>query len=129
MLITDAAQLADAIQRLQDHPRFAIDTEFIREHSYRPVLCLVQIAVPDFAAAIDPQEVKDLTPIFDLVLDDRYEKIVHAGQQDMEIVYSLTGETPRRVFDTQVAAALVGLGSGVFVCRPGSPESFDYLRA
>src|ERR1700761_2858080 len=95
-LVTDSATLADLCSRLAKSPYVAIDTEFMRENSYWPELCLIQIADSHEAAAIDPMAPGlDMQPLLDLmVANDEVLKIFHAGGQDLEIVYNLTGRTP-----------------------------------
>lgn len=86
----------------------AIDTEFLREKTYRPRLCLLQIATENEVALVDPFEVDDLAPLADLFADESIMKIVHAGTQDIEILYREIGVMPWPIFDTQIAAALLG---------------------
>jgi ribonuclease D len=112
-LITDTRTLADLCDRLADAPFVAVDTEFMRESTYYPDLCLVQVASPDEAAAIDPKADIDLQPLLDLLVEDEVLKVFHAGGQDLEIIYNLTGKTPFPLFDTQVAAMALGLGEQV----------------
>ncbi len=114
-LITDTDTLAALCSRLANSPYVAVDTEFMRENSYWPELCLVQIADADEAAAIDPLAPGiDLKPLLDLlVANEDVLKIVHAGGQDIEIVHNLTGKTPHPLFDTQVAAMALGMGEQV----------------
>ncbi len=100
-LVTLCAELAD-------RPWLAVDTEFLREKTYYPKLCLLQLAVPGVAACIDPLTLDDLTPVTDLLFDPGIVKVMHAGRQDMEIIYHLTGRVPAPVFDTQIAAPLLG---------------------
>jgi ribonuclease D len=105
----DAADaLSGLCDRLAGVPWIAIDTEFLREKTYYPKLCLLQLAVPGMAACIDPLALDDLTPVTDLLFDERIVKVMHAGRQDMEIIYHLTGRVPAPVFDTQIAAPLLG---------------------
>ena len=87
----------------------------MRENTYWPDLCLVQIADSEEAAAIDPKaEGIDLTPLLDLLVDNEdVLKVFHAGGQDIEIIYNLTGRTPHPLFDTQIAAMALGLGEQV----------------
>src|SRR3546814_6944952 len=87
----------------------------MRENSYWPDLCLIQIATPDEAAAIDPKAPGlDLKPLLDLLVENHdVLKVLHAGAQDLEIIYNLTGKTPYPMFDTQVAAMALGLGEQV----------------
>ncbi|MCL6682788.1 ribonuclease D [Sphingomonas alba] len=114
-LISDSATLAALVERLSAAPFVAVDTEFMRENSYWPELCLLQIASPDEAAAIDPKaEGLDMKPLLDLLVEnDEVLKVFHAGGQDLEIVYNLTGKTPAPLFDTQIAAMALGYGEQV----------------
>jgi len=113
MLITTQHGFDELIARLRDRPVFCLDTEFISERTYRPELCLVQIGVDDDVYAVDPLEVSSLDGFLRLIVDPALEKVVHAGRQDMMIFYDLGGDVPRNVFDTQVAAALVGHGDSI----------------
>ena len=90
-----------------------LDTEFIRETTYYPRLCLIQVADDETAACIDPLAINDLGPLHELLMDTRITKVLHAASQDMEIFYHLWGELPKPVFDTQPAAALAGLGDQI----------------
>jgi ribonuclease D len=113
-LIADSASLAALCSRLAQAPFVAVDTEFMRENTFFPDLCLIQIASPDEAAAIDPKADIDLAPLLDLmVANEDVLKVFHAGGQDLEIVYNLTGKTPYPLFDTQIAAMALGLGEQV----------------
>lgn len=114
-LVTDSQTLADLCTRLARAPYVAIDTEFMRENSYYPELCLIQIADANEAAAIDPKAPGlDMTPLLDLMVrNDEVLKVFHAGGQDLEIVYNLTGKTPYPLFDTQIAAMALGMGEQV----------------
>jgi len=89
---------------------FCLDTEFIREKTYYPRLCLIQVANPDIVACIDPLAIEDLSPLSALLHDPEIIKVIHAASQDMEIFYYLHQELPAPLFDTQVAASLMGLG-------------------
>jgi len=114
-LISDNGKLAELVGRMSTAPFVAVDTEFMRENSYWPDLCLIQIASSEEAAAIDPKaEGLDLTPLLDLlVANEDVLKVFHAGGQDLEIIYNLTGKTPVPLFDTQVAAMALGFGEQV----------------
>ena len=114
-LITDSKTLADLCARLSNADFVAVDTEFMRENSYWPELCLIQIADTNEAAAIDPMASGlDLGPLLALMVDNAdVLKVVHAGGQDLEIVHNLTGKTPYPLFDTQVAAMALGMGEQV----------------
>jgi ribonuclease D len=104
-LITTTDALADLCGRLGKADFITVDTEFMRENTYWPELCLVQIADTEEAAAIDPLAPGlDLTPLWDLLTDNEdVLKVFHAGGQDVEIVYNFTGRTPHPIFDTQIA--------------------------
>jgi len=114
-LITDNATLANLCARLADAPFICVDTEFMRESTYWPELCLIQIADTEEAAAIDPMAPGlDLAPLLDLLVDNEdVLKVFHAGGQDIEIIYNLTGKTPHPLFDTQVAAMALGQGEQI----------------
>ncbi len=114
-LIDDSASLANLCHRLSQSPFVAVDTEFMRENSYWPELCLIQIADANEAAAIDPMAPDiDLKPLLDLLTEnDEVLKVFHAGGQDIEIVYNLTGKTPFPMFDSQVAAMALGQGEQI----------------
>ncbi len=110
-IITRQDALADLVERMRGAEFLAVDTEFIRENSYWPELCLVQVATAEDAAVIDPlADGLDLQPLLDLLLDPSILKVMHAGSQDIEIFYNLTGQVPQPLFDTQVAAMALGLG-------------------
>jgi ribonuclease D len=114
-LITDSATLADLCRRLSEADFVTVDTEFMRESTYWPELCLIQIADEHEAAAIDPMaHGLDMTPLLDLLVNNEdVLKVFHAGGQDVEIVYNLTGKTPHPIFDTQVAAMALGQGEQI----------------
>lgn len=114
-LIDDSASLANLCHRLAQSPFVAVDTEFMRENSYWPELCLIQIADTNEAAAIDPMAPGiDLGPLLALLTsNDDVLKVFHAGGQDIEIVYNLTGKTPYPLFDTQIAAMALGQGEQI----------------
>src|SRR3954467_10958463 len=99
--ITTTADLAVFSNKLKGQPFVAVDTEFMRETTYWPKLCLIQAASPDAAAVIDPQaDNLDLKPFLDLMRDERVTKVFHAARQDVEIFNNL-GAIPRPLFDTQ----------------------------
>ncbi len=114
-LITDSKRLAELCARLAQSPFVAVDTEFMRENTYYPDLCLVQLADAHEAAAIDPKaEGLDLTPMLELLCENEdVLKVFHAGGQDIEIFFNLTGKTPHPMFDTQIAAMALGQGEQV----------------
>ena len=86
----------------------ALDTEFLRERTYRPELCLLQIAGNDTAVCIDPLALDNIDPILDVIYNPNITKVLHAASQDLEIFYWLRGSVPVNLFDTQVAAPLLG---------------------
>ena len=91
----------------------AIDTEFIRENTYYPSLCLIQIAGSNFAGSIDPLSGIDLKPIWELLINKNILKVFHAARQDIEIFLNLTGKIPYPIYDTQIAAMFCGLGDQI----------------
>ncbi|MEW6719360.1 MAG: ribonuclease D [Thermodesulfobacteriota bacterium] len=107
-LVTDAAELRAVVSGMRRAGRIGFDTEFVGEKSYYPRLCLVQLGTEDAVFAVDPLAVEDLSPLDELLFDPTILKVVHAGGQDLKIVYQRTGRVPAPVFDTQVAAALLG---------------------
>ncbi|MGB9152958.1 MAG: ribonuclease D, partial [Alphaproteobacteria bacterium] len=120
-LITTTAQLADFCARQQNADFITVDTEFMRERTFWPKLCLVQIGGADESVAIDPlAEGIDLTPLFGLMNDPKILKVFHAARQDVEIFYNLTGRVPAPMFDSQVAA---------MVCGYGEAASYETLAA
>ncbi len=113
-LVTDTATLAALCDRLKTADFVTVDTEFMRENTFFPDLCLVQIAGGDEAAAIDPKAPGlSLAPLLDLLTEADVVKVFHAAGQDLEIIYNLTGKTPSPLFDTQVAAMALGMGEQV----------------
>lgn len=113
-LIADAAGLAAFCQRLKGAPYITVDTEFMREKTYWPQLCLIQVAGPDEAYAIDPLAPDmDLSPLFEILVDPSILKVFHAARQDVEIFLHLSGRVPTPLFDTQVAAMVCGFGDAV----------------
>ena len=113
-LITKSAPLAELVERLAKHPFVAVDTEFMRENTYWPELCLIQIASAEEAAAIDPKADLDMGPLLDLLVKNHdVLKVFHAGSQDLELVHNLTGKVPSPLFDTQIAAMALGHGEQV----------------
>lgn len=106
--IATTAELESLVEHLRSRDWFALDTEFIRETTYWPKLCLVQVATPERLACIDPFACESLDPLFAAMDDPNVTKVLHAAGQDLEIFHHLTGRMPRPLFDTQVAAPLVG---------------------
>jgi ribonuclease D len=114
MMITTTSELADACQRFARHPFVTVDTEFLRETTFWPILCVVQVASDDEALAIDALAPDiDLKPLLALMADPNVVKVFHAARQDVEIFWKLTGQVPAPMFDTQVAAMVCGHGDQV----------------
>ncbi|MEP2121228.1 ribonuclease D [Bauldia litoralis] len=113
-IITKTADLAAVCLRLARFPYVTVDTEFMRETTYWPKLCVIQLASPDEAVIIDALAPDlDLEPFFKLMADEQVIKVFHAARQDIEIVFHLGGLVPHPVFDTQVAAMVCGFGDSV----------------
>jgi len=111
--ITANGDLEAICEQLAREPFIAVDTEFMRETTYWPRLCLVQVAGPEVSAVIDPlAEGLDLKPLLDLLADPKMEKVFHAARQDVEIFNNL-GVIPRPLFDTQIAAMAAGFGEQI----------------
>ena len=113
-LIVDTKSLCDFCDLQKSADFIAVDTEFIRDKTYYPILCLVQIAGPDYEAIIDACAPGiDLSPLADLLGNTSILKILHAGRQDNEIFFNIFGEVPKPIFDTQIAAMVCGFGDQV----------------
>jgi ribonuclease D len=113
-VIESAAALAAFCQKQAHADYITVDTEFMRDKTYWPQLCLVQIAGPEEAAVIDPLAPgMDLAPLLALMADPAVLKVFHAARQDIEIFVNLTGAVPAPIFDTQVAAMVCGFGDAV----------------
>lgn len=113
-IITDTRALADLCGRLAGAPYVTVDTEFLREKTFWPILCLIQVAAPDEEHIVDPlADGLDLAPFWALMADRNVLKVFHAARQDVEIVHHLAGIVPEPMFDTQVAAAVCGYGESV----------------
>ncbi|WP_407146576.1 ribonuclease D [Bradyrhizobium sp. ORS 86] len=113
-LITTTSELAVACDRLAKHKVITVDTEFLRETTYYPLLCVVQMASAEEAVVIDALAPGiDLKPFFDLMSNEAVLKVFHAARQDIEIVWHLSGTIPHPIFDTQVAAMVLGYGDSI----------------
>lgn len=113
-VITSTSDLQSACDEFAKADFVTVDTEFIREQTFWPQLCLIQMAAPGQELIVDPQAPGlDLEPFYALMRDERVIKIFHAARQDIEIVYAQSGHVPKPVFDTQVAAAVCGYGESV----------------
>jgi ribonuclease D len=113
-LITTTQDLADACDRLARHRYVTVDTEFLRETTYYPLLCVAQMASADEAVVVDAiAEGLDLKPLYELMANERVLKVFHAARQDIEIVWHEAGLIPHPIFDTQVAAMVLGYGDSI----------------
>lgn len=113
-MIVTTADLAAACEKLASAPYMTIDTEFLRETTFWPQLCLIQMAGPDLAVIVDPlADGIDLAPFFELMANPNVIKVFHAARQDIEIIYNLGNLIPHPIFDTQVAAMVCGFGDSV----------------
>ncbi len=108
MYIASQQELEAFVERARTSSILAVDTEFLREKTYYPKLCLMQLATDDEVAIVDPYAVDDLKVLSELFTDEGIMKLFHAGHQDIEIIIYDIGCVPKPVFDTQVAAALLG---------------------
>ena len=106
--ITTGEQLRQYCCELSHAKSIAFDTEFVSEHTYRPVLCLVQVAADDELAVIDAVTIEDMTPFWEAVVAPGHETIVHAGRGELEFCLAAVGRWPERLFDVQIAAGLAG---------------------
>lgn len=114
MLITSPSDLAAVCARLAKHPFVTVDTEFLRETTFWPKLCVIQLASTDEAVAVDALAPgMDLAPFFDLMVDPNVVKVFHAARQDIEIVWHLSKRIPTPLFDSQVAAMVLGYGDSI----------------
>lgn len=113
-IITDTNTLAETCSQIGQHEFVTVDTEFLRESTFWPELCLIQLGWPDDAVIVDVLAPGiDLQPFFDLMSDSNVMKVFHAARQDIEIIYKLGGLLPHPVFDTQVAAMVCGFGDSI----------------
>ena len=113
-VITSTADLQNACDELAKSSFVAVDTEFMRETTFWPILCLIQMASPDLEVIVDPLAPGiDLAPFHALMMDEGIVKVFHAARQDVEIVFAQTGKVPKPVFDTQVAAMVCGFNESV----------------
>ncbi len=113
-LITTTEELAQVCARMAGHRFVTVDTEFLRETTYYPLLCVAQMATGDEAVVVDAlAEGIDLSPFFALMTDENVVKVFHAARQDIEIVWNLAEKIPHPIFDTQVAAMVLGYGNSI----------------
>ena len=112
--ITTTSELAAVCERMAAHPFVTVDTEFLRETTYYPLLCVAQMASPDESVVVDALAPDiDLGPFFALMANEKVMKVFHAARQDIEIVWHLAKLIPHPIFDTQVAAMVLGYGDSI----------------
>jgi len=113
-LITTTQELTEVCARMARHPFVTVDTEFLRETTYYPLLCVAQLASPDEAVVVDALATGiDLGPLFALMTDENVVKVFHAARQDIEIVWNMAKKIPHPIFDSQVAAMVLGYGDSI----------------
>jgi ribonuclease D len=112
--ISTTEELHAVCQRMAAHRYVTVDTEFLRETTYYPLLCVAQMATADEAVVVDALAPGiDLTPFFDLLVEEKVVKVFHAARQDIEIIWNMAGRIPHPIFDTQVAAMVLGYGDSI----------------
>lgn len=111
--VDNSQSLSDLCQQLAGSQWLAVDTEFHREKTYYPELCLIQVANDDIIACVDPLAVDDLTPLLDLFYSEDMTLVFHAARQDLELFFLLRDSLPAHVFDTQLAATVLGYGDQI----------------
>ena len=113
-LVTTTAELTEICARMARHPFVTVDTEFLRETTYYPLLCVAQLASADEAVVVDALAPGiDLAPFFALMTDEKVVKVFHAARQDIEIVWNMAKAIPHPIFDSQVAAMVLGYGDSI----------------
>lgn len=110
LFVDQPAQLDELCAQLAGSQWLAIDTEFLREKTYYPQLCLIQVANESVIACVDPLALSNLDPLLDLFYQPDITLVFHAARQDLELLYMLRGELPQKIFDTQLAATMLGYG-------------------
>ncbi len=111
--IDTKAELAIFCQQIANSSWLTVDTEFLREKTYYPQLCLIQVASEQHIACIDPLTLEDLSPLLDILYNPEITIVFHAARQDLELFYMLRDELPSNVFDTQIAATILGYGDQI----------------
>ncbi|MDH5660711.1 MAG: ribonuclease D, partial [Gammaproteobacteria bacterium] len=113
LYVDNSEKLQKLCESIKNAPLLILDTEFVREKTYRAKLCLIQIATDDIIACVDPIALNDISPLMDIIHDKNKLKILHAARQDYEIFYDLDNKLPEPLFDSQLAASLLGYGEQV----------------
>ena len=139
LLIATQAGLDALVDELHAAGRFAFDTEFVSEETFEPVLGLIQVATRDRLATVDPLAIPDFSRFWALINDPGVEVVMHAASEDLRICRFQTGTVPRRVYDVQIAAGLVGFGyplslgnlvsQALRISLPGGETRTDWRRA
>ncbi|MFW5447659.1 MAG: ribonuclease D, partial [Methylophagaceae bacterium] len=111
--IDTEADLIQFCQQIANSTWITVDTEFLREKTYYPQLCLIQVANDDHIACIDPLAISNLEPLLELIYNPEVTVVFHAARQDLELFYLLRDTPPSNVFDTQIAATVLGYGDQV----------------
>ena len=113
-IIKETSELKSFAAELSEKPFIAVDTEFMREKTFWPILCLIQVAADETEAIIDPlSDGLNLTPLLDVLQNPGVVKVFHAARQDIEIFYRLISDVPAPLFDTQIAAMACGFGDQI----------------
>jgi ribonuclease D len=112
-LVDDQASLSQLCEKLHPSSWLAVDTEFERVSTYYPELCLVQVSNGDLTAVIDPIAIEDISPLLDLLYQPSITKVLHSAHQDLEIFFNIKAAVPTPLFDTQLAAPLLGYAQGI----------------
>ena len=113
LYVDDNEKLQKLCDSIKDAPLLILDTEFIREKTYRAKLCLLQIATDDIVACVDPIALSDISALMNIINDKNKLKVLHSARQDYEIFFDLTNQLPQPLFDSQLAASLLGYGEQV----------------
>ncbi len=116
-VIDTVEALDEFIQKIENTDWLAIDTEFLREKTYYAKLCLIQVEAEGHRACIDPISIENLSAFYALLHDDKITKVLHAAHQDIEILFQLSGQMPSPIFDTQLAASVLGIGDQMGYAR------------
>jgi len=111
--VENQTDLESLCQHLRQQPVIALDTEFLREKTYYAKLCLIQVASAEQIACVDPLAIDDMQILLDVIYEPNITKVMHSARQDLEIFFDITGELPANMYDSQIAAALLGFGDQV----------------
>ena len=126
-VITTIADLESFVEQISPAPWLAMDTEFMRESTYYPILCLIQIATDEVSACIDVLSLDHIDPLLELLRQDSQLKIFHSCRQDLEVLYAEYQFLPQPLFDTQVAASILGLNEQISYAELVAQKSSVHL--